>query len=133
MRGRQKATPSGWRIVCACLCAAAVALQTLVAFLPLIAPPAIANELGDVVICSHDGALLKADEDSSGKQTPSDTQTHCFVCVCSQMTKALAAPAVSIIAPLFVTSWRLRLAQQQRAPHFDPQSPYASRAPPPHV
>ncbi len=135
MRGRRKAVPSGWRVVCTSLCAAAIALQTLLASLLLIAPRAAANALGDVIICSHDGARVLAapDGDEPGTQGPSDARDHCFVCACHQMSKALAAPAAAIVARPVVTSWRLGLVQQQNAPRLDPPSPYASRAPPPHV
>jgi len=135
MRGRRKARPSGWRVVCTSLCAAAIALQTLLASLLLIAPRAAANELGDVIICSHDGARVLAapDGDEPGTQGPADARNHCFVCVCQQMAKALAAPAATIIARPVVNTWRLRLAQPQSASRLDPPSSYASRAPPPHV
>jgi len=105
------------------------------ASLLLIAPRAAANELGDVIICSHDGTRVLAapDGDEPGTQGPSHALNHCFVCACQQMAKALAAPAATIIARPVVTSWRLDLAQQQGAPRLDPPSSYASRAPPPHV
>ena len=135
MRGRAKATPSGWRIVCTSLCAAALALQTLLASLLLIAPRAAASELGDVIICGHDGTRVLAapDGDEPGRQGPSEALNHCFVCACHQMAKALAAPAATIVAQLVVTSWRPGPAQQHSVPALDPPSSYGSRAPPPHA
>lgn len=135
MRGRRKATSSGWRVVCTSVCAAAIALQTLLAALLLIAPRAAADELGNVIICSHDGTrvLAAADEKSSDKQKSGEARDHCFDCACPQVTKALAVPAATIVARLVVTFWRPGPAQQQNAPRLDPPSSYASRAPPLHV